>query len=163
MKIYLDACCLNRPFDEQSQQRIRLEAEAILIILNHLYNHEWEWIGSEALEIEIENTPNIEKRYSLMRLAACVHKLMEIREGELDRAKQLEEIGFKPFDAMHISCAESGKADILFTTDDKFLKTALKMRDKLNIRVANPLQWITELLLNENRTNKSLSDSSDGY
>jgi len=44
MKIYLDACCLNRPFDEQSQERIRMEAEAVLIILNHLYNHEWEWI-----------------------------------------------------------------------------------------------------------------------
>ena len=163
MKIYLDACCLNRPFDEQNQQRIHLEAESILIILNHFYNHEWEWIGSEALEIELENTPNIEKRYSLLKLAACVHKLIEIRNRELDRAKQLEEIGFKPFDAMHISCAESGKADILFTTDDKFLKTTLKMNDKLNVRVANPLLWLTEILLNENRTDKSVSDSSDGY
>jgi hypothetical protein len=24
--IYLDVCCLNRPFDDQTQQRIRLEA-----------------------------------------------------------------------------------------------------------------------------------------
>lgn len=28
MKVYLDACCLNRPFDDQTQGRIRLEAEA---------------------------------------------------------------------------------------------------------------------------------------
>jgi len=98
-----------------------------------------------------------------MRVAACAHKLIEIREDELNRAKQLEQIGFKTFDAMHISCAESGKADILLTTDDKFFKTALKMRDKLNVRVENPLMWITELLLNENRTCKSLPDSSDGY
>jgi hypothetical protein len=28
MKIYLDSCCFNRPFDDQSKLRIRLEAEA---------------------------------------------------------------------------------------------------------------------------------------
>jgi hypothetical protein len=29
MKIYLDNCCLNRPFDDQANLRIRLESEAI--------------------------------------------------------------------------------------------------------------------------------------
>lgn len=28
MRIYLDNCCFNRPFDDQKQLRIRLEAEA---------------------------------------------------------------------------------------------------------------------------------------
>ena len=28
MRVYLDNCCYNRPFDEQSQLRIRLETEA---------------------------------------------------------------------------------------------------------------------------------------
>jgi hypothetical protein len=32
MKIYLDNCCFNRPFDDQSHPRIRLEAEAKLRI-----------------------------------------------------------------------------------------------------------------------------------
>ncbi|BAZ26615.1 hypothetical protein NIES4073_75230 [Kalymmatonema gypsitolerans NIES-4073] len=31
--IYLDVCCLNRPFNDQTQERIRLEAEAVFIIL----------------------------------------------------------------------------------------------------------------------------------
>jgi hypothetical protein len=70
MKVYLDACCLNRPFDNQNQNRIRLESEAILIILNRLHAHEWEWIGSEALEIEIKNTPNIERRFELFKLGS---------------------------------------------------------------------------------------------
>lgn len=78
MKVYLDACCLNRPFDDQSQDRIRLESEAIIIILNLLYKGEWKWIGSEALEIEIENTPNIEKRHYLKRIANFVHKTRKI-------------------------------------------------------------------------------------
>ena len=46
MRIYLDACCLNRPFDDQRQPRIRLEAEAISLILQNLHQREWEWIGS---------------------------------------------------------------------------------------------------------------------
>ena len=29
--IYLDVCCLNRPFDDQTQERIRLESEAVLL------------------------------------------------------------------------------------------------------------------------------------
>jgi len=33
MLVYLDVCCLNRPFDDQSQDRIHLESEAVLLIL----------------------------------------------------------------------------------------------------------------------------------
>ena len=33
MKVNLDACCLNRPFDDQTQIRIYLESEAVLTIL----------------------------------------------------------------------------------------------------------------------------------
>lgn len=37
MKIYLDNCCLNRPFDDQSNLRVRLEPEAV--------NHgQWDYV-----------------------------------------------------------------------------------------------------------------------
>ncbi|MFN0197095.1 MAG: PIN domain protein, partial [Planctomycetaceae bacterium] len=32
MRIYLDNCCFNRPFDDQRQIRVRLETEAKLCI-----------------------------------------------------------------------------------------------------------------------------------
>ena len=32
--LYLDACALCRPFDDQQQPRIRLETDALLLILN---------------------------------------------------------------------------------------------------------------------------------
>jgi hypothetical protein len=32
MRVYLDNCCFNRPFDDQRHLRIRLEAEAKLSI-----------------------------------------------------------------------------------------------------------------------------------
>lgn len=32
MRIYLDNCCFNRPYDDQSQFKIRIESEAKLAI-----------------------------------------------------------------------------------------------------------------------------------
>jgi hypothetical protein len=41
MRIYLDVCCLSRPFDNQSQERVRLESEAVLMILHRIETGEW--------------------------------------------------------------------------------------------------------------------------
>ncbi|CAG1022686.1 Antitoxin YefM [Methylococcales bacterium] len=49
MKIYLDACCLNRPYDDQTQDRIHLESEAILTIFKHIEAGDWEWIVSSRV------------------------------------------------------------------------------------------------------------------
>ncbi len=126
MKIYLDACCLNRPFDDQNQNRIRLESEAILIIIDCMYtkSKDWEWIGSEVLIAELENTPNIEKRNYLINLASGIHSNINVKEIDMIRANELENLGFKPFDAMHISCSENANADVFLTTDDRLLKKA---------------------------------------
>ena len=48
--IYLDVCCLNRPFDDQTQVRIHLEAEAVLMVLSRCEAGAWQWIGSEVIE-----------------------------------------------------------------------------------------------------------------
>lgn len=69
MKIYLDACCLNRAFDDQRQPRIRLEAEAISLILQKLHQREWEWVGSEALVYELGQTVDVERRERLLLLS----------------------------------------------------------------------------------------------
>ena len=47
--VYLDACCLNRPFDNQAQDRIRLEAEAVLAILKRVEKGQWHALSSEVL------------------------------------------------------------------------------------------------------------------
>ena len=55
IKIYLDNCCYNRPFDEQNQDLIRLETKAKLVIQNRirqgLYSLVWSFI---VLEIKFE-------------------------------------------------------------------------------------------------------------
>jgi len=55
-KIYLDVCCFNRPFDDQTQERIKLETEAILLILKRFELGQWQWVSSETMDER--NCPN---------------------------------------------------------------------------------------------------------
>ena len=57
--IYMDVCCFNRPFDDWTQARIRIEAEAVLAIVNRCQAGEWILVSSAALEAEIAQTPNL--------------------------------------------------------------------------------------------------------
>lgn len=124
-KIYFDACCLNRPFDNQIQDRVKLETEAIVLILKHIKANEWSWIGSEILNFEINQTPDLERKNRLNLLANFVCNSILIEEKETKRAQELEKLGFHSFDALHLACAETANVDIFLTTDDKLLKLAL--------------------------------------
>lgn len=57
MKIYLDNCCFNRPFDDQSQLRIKLESEAKLKIQEDIRSGLYKLIWSYILDYE--NSKNL--------------------------------------------------------------------------------------------------------
>jgi len=145
-KIYFDTCCINRPFDDQTQVRVRLEAEAVLGILSRVENGEWEWIGSEVLMDEIEQTPDAQRLSRVKLLSDFVQIIVEIDEKEVKRAKELQKEGFQVFDALHIACAESAKVDVFLSTDDRLLKQAKRISKRLHIRVENPLVWVEEMM-----------------
>jgi predicted nucleic acid-binding protein len=140
--LYLDVCCLNRPFDDQRQDRIRLEAQAIERIMERLYMQEWEWIGSDVIELEISKTPDPERRHRVTLLASSMHRRIVVSTEEEGRATRLRALGFSGVDALHLACAERGGADVFLTTDDKLLRLALRHVDALKIEVANPLAWL---------------------
>lgn len=143
-KIYLDTCCLNRPFDDQTQTRIRLEAEAVLAILAQIENGEWDWVGSDVLEDEVEQMPDTQKLSRVGLFLNFIAEEVSIGDKEIKRAKNLEKKGFQLFDALHIACAESAKVDIFLSTDDRLLKLAKQLSNDLEVRVENPLIWVTE-------------------
>jgi predicted nucleic acid-binding protein len=145
-KIYLDNCVLNRPFDDQSQERIRLETEAIILLLSRIERKELYWLGSEAFEIEIDKTPDAEQKSRLKRVIEFVHATIAIGNKELKRAKELQKLGFVGFDAVHLACAENIKSEIFLTTDDRLLKIAKKHTKKLRVKVMNPLDWMKEMM-----------------
>jgi hypothetical protein len=143
--LYFDACCLNRPFDDQTQARIRLESEAFLIILARCEYGDWAWIGSQVLDWEIEQTPDPERRRRVQLLASYAQHSVSVGPAEVERAETLELLGFAGLDALHLACAESGSADVFLTTDDRLLHRAAAYASDLHVRAANPLTWLEEV------------------
>lgn len=146
MKIYLDACCLNRPFDDQRQARVRLEAEAISLILQKLHQREWEWIGSDVLVYELGQTEDVERKERLLLLAGQSHQVIEMTEKILTQAEKLGASGFDSYDAIHLASAENAKVDVFLTTDDNMQKIANRNKKMFSFVVVNPVTWLEEVL-----------------
>lgn len=145
LRIYLDVCCLNRPFDDQRQDRIRLEAEAVLLILEHCEAGEWQWISSAVVEEEVDNTPNTERRLRVRNMLRGAHETVALTDINVERAQHIRSLGFRTYDALHLACAEQAGVDIFLTTDDRILRAAARHEGQLTVRVANPLDWILEV------------------
>jgi predicted nucleic acid-binding protein len=146
MKIYLDVCCLNRPFDDQTQDRIHLEAEAILAVLNYSRMSGWSVIGSDAIDFEIGRMPDHDKRLKVQILSTLHDVYVKVDAGVERRSMELKQVGLKALDALHVSCAERAKAEVFLTTDDHLLSKAVQNKKILKVRIENPLRWVTEVL-----------------
>ena len=137
----LDVCCLNRPFDDQTQDRIRLESEAVRLILARIKLGEFSWVVSEVMEEEIERTVDPVRRGRVRLMLDYATKKVVLGDAELARGEALEGLGFPAYDALHLACAESASADVFLTTDDRLLRTARRAAGELLVRVANPLDF----------------------
>ncbi|MTJ50690.1 PIN domain-containing protein [Dolichospermum sp. UHCC 0259] len=148
-RIYLDACCLNRPFDDQTQSRIYLETQAIITILNQCQLGNWKLINSSALIAELNQTPDIDRLQNVQKLLSLA-KIKVINSPFIEtRSAQLQQLGFPSYDATHIASAERSQADVFLTTDDRLLKKAKTNYQLINITINNPVQWLTELIQTE--------------
>lgn len=144
-KVHLDACCLNRPFDDQTQDRVRLESEAILLILNHIQQGHLDWTASRALEYEIGKGPDPERRERVQALLDFATSSIDVGPDEENRSGALKLLGFHAVDALHIACAESAACDVLLTTDDRLLRAAQRNAQHFKVRCANPVDWLREV------------------
>ena len=147
MKIYMDVCCLNRPFDDQTLARIRIESDAILAILSKCTSGEWQLLSSEVLDIEIENTQDEWKKSKVYELYKLGKEKIMLNDKIIKRAFEIQNFGIKSFDSLHVASSEYSKADIFLTTDKNLLNAAARL--KLEIITANPLNWFMEVAENE--------------
>ena len=143
---YLDVCCLNRPFDDQRQDRIRLEAEAILLILGRCEAGAWQWLSSAVVEEEVNNTPSRERRSRVRNMLSGAHSTVALTGAAIARAQELKAMRFRTYDALHLACAEQATVDVFLTTDDRVLRIAARHTAQLKVRVANPLDWLLEVV-----------------
>ncbi|MGK7899919.1 MAG: PIN domain-containing protein [Hormoscilla sp.] len=144
--IYLDICCLNRPFDDLSQERVSLEAQAVELIIDRCRNAQWHLLGSTAIDIELARTPTVERKQQMMLWAGLAKNKVTLSDDIITRTQELAGLGFKYFDALHIACAENGNADVLLTTDDRMLRLAVRSSAMLKVRVENPARWSEEVI-----------------
>ena len=68
MRIYLDCCSLQRPFDDKSQPRIAVEAEAVLAILALCESGSLKLISSDALLFEIGHIPDQDREDDVLEI-----------------------------------------------------------------------------------------------
>jgi predicted nucleic acid-binding protein len=145
-KIYLDVCCLNRPFDDQTQGRIKLETEAIFLILKRFETGQWQWVSSEVVDFEIAQTPNLERRNQVYSLLIAVQTFVLLNKELIKRGEELQTKGFDGYDALHLACAEHEQAEVFLTTDDKLQRLASRYATQLTVHVDNPLRWFQEVI-----------------
>ncbi|NEO67189.1 MAG: PIN domain-containing protein [Moorea sp. SIO4G2] len=140
--IYLDVCCLNRPFDDWRQDRIRLEGQTILDIFQRFYSEEWKLVSSEAIEAELNRMVNLDKLDRIRKLLQVAENKRILTEEIDKRSQEIEKLGFGLYDSFHIACAETAKVDVLLTTDDRLLKKAIKYSHLLKVKLDNPVTWL---------------------
>ncbi|MHB0877811.1 MAG: PIN domain-containing protein [Anaerolineae bacterium] len=145
IRVYLDACCLCRIFDDQTQERVRAEVEAVRRVLEGADLGRWEWVASDVLETEVARTPDPARRGFLLEVVGSASRLVKHGEQQLLRARRLTEHGVALVDALHVACAEAGGAEAFLTVDDVLLRRLHRIRSRLGVRALNPREFVGEV------------------
>ena len=142
MRVYLDNCSFNRPFDDQRQIRVRLEAEAKLFVQQKIREGALELAWSYILEYENQANPFAERREAVLvwKRYACIDS--EESHSITKKAAELQSKGLKSKDALHVACAIEMGCDYFLTTDDRLLK---RMTNSVEIRAVDPVTFVREV------------------
>jgi len=133
---------MNRPFDDQSYIRIRLETEAKLYIQASIKEGSVELVWSYILDIENDQNPFEDKKNAIAEWKKFAVTDVDETAVLLERANVLTSFGVKAKDALHVSAAIEGKVDVFVTTDDRLIKKLLGITD---IRIVNPVDIVGEI------------------
>lgn len=134
MILYLDICCLKRPFDDQAQARVRIEAEAVLGLLAADPSRVT-FVRSAAHDLENDQNP-LAWRAERVRGWLADRPLATAEAGPLQfRTAELIDTGLRGFDALHVACAEAARVDVFVTCDDRLLATARRLGPAIKVRV----------------------------
>jgi hypothetical protein len=144
MLVYLDMCCLKRPFDDQSLVRNFVETEALLSVLA-AEGDKVQFVRSGALFLENSLNP-LRSRAEKVAQWLRHRDLFRADEQQLvRRTTELMQLGFKNLDALHVSTAELAQAALFGTCDDKLLSAAQRNVSKLRLRVLGIVELAAEI------------------
>ena len=139
-KIYLDMNIYNRPYDDQSQVRIKLETIAVFEILNAMKFRKSHVVWSFILDYENSLNPYDDIRLEIEHLAHFASEMIDADDLIWQLAKTYEPKGVKPRDALHLACAEASGAAYFVTCDDKLLNKQKIL--PISLKLINPIDFI---------------------
>ncbi|MCM1267256.1 MAG: hypothetical protein NC302_05060 [Bacteroidales bacterium] len=140
MRVYLDNCCFNRPYDLQSQMRISLETQAKLYIQDLIKNRELELAASYMLRFENEQNPYEIRRQAIteyIRNHTTIYIDYDRMEDVAKEAELIMAAGIRKKDAIHVASAILAECDCFLTTDVRLLKYKTD-----RIIMENPIDFI---------------------
>ena len=137
LKLYLDNCCFNRPFDDQSQLLVRLETEAKLFIQKGIKNETFELVWSYVLDFESNANPYPRRKKFVQKWKSFAVTDVEESESLLVLMESFEQRNIKPFDALHLAAAITASTDFFITVDRGILNKNIS-----EIRVMTPERFV---------------------
>ena len=140
VSVYLDNCCYNRPYDDQTQIRISLETQAKLHIQKLITDKKLNLVYSYVSVYENSKNPNVARRLSITDFFDHATVFVDASKSDkvIEIAAGIMKTGVKKMDALHIASAIIGNADYFLTTDMRLLKYST---DKIHI--INPIDFTT--------------------
>ena len=140
LKIYMDICCYNRPFDDQTQISIRLETEAKLHIQANIRANEYSSVWSYIHELENDANPYEEKRNAIAPWKDVAVEYCPSSDGILSAGKRIMASGIKAKEALHLACAIESGCDYFITTDKGLTNKSVN-----NIIIVNPIDFVRKM------------------
>ncbi len=141
MRLYLDNCCFNRPYDDQSSLTIRLETEAKLDIQDKIKAGIFSLGWSYILDFEKSANPFFEKKTEIQHWKEVADAFAEESPAILADMNSFISVGLKPADALHIACAVALQCPYFLTVDKRILKTSSAIS---TIQIMHPIDFMIQ-------------------
>jgi len=140
MRIYLDHCAFNRPFDDQRSIKIQLETTAKLHVQDQIRQGKYDLVWSYMSDLENDYNPNIESKKSIQLWESIAKFKCKSSDEVLMLSNKIKQKGIRAKDSLHIACAIESRCEYFITTDTGLLNKNIEL-----INILNPIDFIREM------------------
>jgi len=140
IKVYLDNCCYNRPFDDFNIEKNEIEANAKMFIQSLAKYKSISLYYSFMSQIEIDDSPYEERKSCILSFVEenAVGFIGKKRFNEIEAlSSEIMQTGIKKKDATHLACSIIADCDYFITTDKRVMNHKTD-----RIKIVNPIDFI---------------------
>lgn len=143
IRIYLDNCCYNRPYDDQSQLMVSIETQCKLWIQKMIREGSYELVSSYMLRYECINSPFIDRKRAIIQfIDKYADYIVDVDRKNLieERAQDIMSTGIKFKDACHVASVIFAGCDYFISTDKRLLRYKSE-----EIKLVSPVEFLEEV------------------